>query len=89
VNELPTGAEAFDPATVAVLAHGLLNSLSAVQVAVDVLLRSHGDRALADRLGGIVAPQLAMMEDGLRLLVRGLPDDVLDQLLSGGASAID
>jgi hypothetical protein len=89
VSELPTGAEAFDPATVAVLAHGLLNSLSAVRVAVDVLLRSHGDRALAARLGDIVSPQLAMMEDGLRLLVRGLPDDVLAELLSGRTSAIE
>ena len=75
-------SEELDPATVAVLAHGLLNSLSAVQVMVDLLLRTHEDDALVARLGDVVTPQLALMEDSLRLLVRGLPDDVLDQLLA-------
>ena len=72
----------LDPATVAVLAHGLLNNLSAVQVVVDLLLRTHDDADLVARLGDLVRPQLALMDDSLRLLVRGLPDDVLDQLLS-------
>ena len=66
----------------AVLAHGLLNSLSAVQVVVDLLLRTHDDADLASRLADVVGPQLALMEDSLRLLVRGLPNDVLAQLLS-------
>jgi hypothetical protein len=74
--------DGLDPATVAVLAHGLLNSLSAVQVAVDLLLRTHGDVELAARLADVVTPQLALMDDSLRLLVQGLPDDVLAQLLS-------
>ena len=72
---------ALDPATVAVLAHGLLNSLSAVQVVVDLLLRTHDDPDLVARLSDLVRPQLALMDDSLKLLVRGLPDDVLAQLL--------
>jgi hypothetical protein len=74
--------DGLDPATVAVLAHGLLNSLSAVQVVVDLLLRTHPDVELATRLADVVTPQLALMDDSLRLLVQGLPDDVLAQLLS-------
>ena len=73
---------ALDPSTVAVLAHGLLNSLSAVQVVVDLLLRTHDDVDLAARLADLVTPQLELMDDSLRLLVRGLPDEVLAQLLS-------
>jgi hypothetical protein len=72
----------LDPATVAVVAHGLLNSLSAVHVVVDLLLRTHEDVELSARLGELVTPQLTLMEDSLRLLVQGLPDDVLAQLLS-------
>ena len=79
MNDDPSAA--LDPATVAVLAHGLLNSLSAVQVVVDLLLRTHHDAELVARLSDLVRPQLALMDDSLRLLVRGLPDDVLAQLL--------
>ena len=73
---------ALDPATVAVLAHGLLNSLSAVQVVVELLLRTHDDHELVGRLAEVVTPQLELMDDSLRLLVRGLPNDVLAQLLA-------
>jgi hypothetical protein len=70
----------LDPATVAVLAHGLLNGLSALQVAIRVLSQSHPDVALVERISDIADPQIALMTDTLRLLARGLPDDVLDLL---------
>jgi hypothetical protein len=70
----------LDPATVAVLAHGLLNGLSALQVALRVLSQTHHDPDLVERLSGVVDPQIALMTDTLRLLARGLPDDVLDML---------
>ena len=74
--------EGLDPATAAVLAHGLLNSLSAVQVVVDLLLRTHDDVELSARLAEVVKPQLALMDDSLRILISGLPDDVLAQLVA-------
>ena len=70
----------LDPATVAVLAHGLLNGLSALQVSLRVLLQSHPDEGLVARLTEIVEPQVDLMTDTLRLLARGLPDDVLEAL---------
>jgi hypothetical protein len=70
----------LDPATVAVLAHGLLNGLSALQVSLRVLLQTHPDHGLVARLSEIVEPQVDLMTDSLRLLARGLPDDVLDML---------
>ena len=70
----------LDPATVAVLAHGLLNGLSALQVSLRVLFQTHPDRALVDRLSAMVGPQIDLMTDSLRLMARGLPDDVLDLL---------
>jgi hypothetical protein len=70
----------LDPATVAVLAHGLLNGLSALQVSLRVLLQSHPDEGLVARLSEIVEPQVDLMTDTLRLLARGLPDDVLEAL---------
>jgi hypothetical protein len=70
----------LDPATVAVLAHGLLNGLSALQVSLRVLLQTHPDEGLVARLSEIVEPQVDLMTDSLRLLARGLPDDVLDML---------
>jgi hypothetical protein len=70
----------LDPATVAVLAHGLLNGLSALQVSLRLLLQTHPDRGLVGRLSDVVEPQVELMTDTLRLLARGLPDDVLDLL---------
>jgi hypothetical protein len=70
----------LDPATVAVLAHGLLNGLSALQVSLRILLQSHPDRGLVERLSDVVEPQVELMTDSLRLLARGLPEDVLDLL---------
>ena len=70
----------LDPATVAVLAHGLLNGLSALQVSFRVLMQSHPDDSLVDRISQIVDPQIVLMTDTLRLLARGLPDDVLEAL---------
>ena len=75
------GAEdELDPATVAVLAHGLLNGLSALQVSLRVLLQTHPDAGLCERISGIVDPQIELMTDSLRLMARGLPDDVLEML---------
>jgi hypothetical protein len=70
----------LDPATVAVLAHGLLNGLSALHVSLRVLFDTHPDRGLVERLSAVVDPQVDLMTDSLRLLARGLPDDVLDLL---------
>jgi hypothetical protein len=70
----------LDSATVAVLAHGLLNGLSALQVSLRVLFQTHPDRGLVERLSDIVDPQVELMTDTLRLLARGLPDDVLEML---------
>jgi hypothetical protein len=70
-------SDALDPSTVAVLAHGLLNNLGALSVAVEVLLRTHHDTELVDRLTIVVDGQLDTMIDALRLLVRGLPEDVV------------
>jgi hypothetical protein len=70
----------LDAATVAVLAHGLLNGLSALQVAMRVLFQTHPDASLVGRLSDIVDPQVALMTDTLRLMAKGLPDDVLEML---------
>jgi hypothetical protein len=74
----------LDPTTVAVLAHGLLNGLNALNVSVDVLARTHPDRALVERLLSLIGPQLETMTDTLRLLARGLPDDVVELLSRPG-----
>lgn len=71
------GFESLDPTTVAILAHGLLNSLGALNLAVGLVLRSHPDAALVGRMTEIVEGQVDTMTDTLRLLARGLPADVL------------
>jgi hypothetical protein len=77
VPEPDVSFESLDPATVAILAHGLLNSLGALNIAVGLLLRTHPDVALAARMTALVDGQVATMTDTLRLLARGLPEDVL------------
>jgi hypothetical protein len=81
------GDDQLDPATVAVLAHGLLNGLNALNVAIEVLMRTHPDRDLAERLAGIIGPQQATMTDTMRLLAQGLPDDVVELLSRPGGPA--
>lgn len=73
----PDGLEALDPATVAILAHGLLNNLGALSIVVGLLLRTHPDAELVGRLTEVVDGQVDTMTDTLRLLARGLPEDVL------------
>lgn len=72
----------LDPTTVAVLAHGMLNGVSAISVAFETMLRSHPDQALGARMSEIVDGQLGTLTDALRLLTQGLPDEVID-LLTG------
>lgn len=69
--------ESLDPTTVAILAHGLLNSLGALNLAIGLLLRTHPDVSLAGRMAEVVDGQVATMTDTLRLLALGLPEDVL------------
>ena len=69
--------ESLDPTTVAILAHGLLNSLGALNLAIGLVLRSHPDAALVERMTEVVDGQVDTMTDTLRLLARGLPEDVL------------
>ena len=69
--------DSLDPTTVAILAHGLLNSLGALNIVIGLLLRTHPDGALVERMTEVVDGQVDTMTDTLRLLARGLPVDVL------------
>jgi hypothetical protein len=77
VPEPDSSFESLDPTTVAILAHGLLNSLGALNIVIGLLLRSHPDAALVGRMTEVVEGQVDTMTDTLRLLARGLPEDVL------------
>lgn len=77
MREPDEGFESLDPTTVAILAHGLLNSLGALNLAIGLVLRTHPDADLVTRMAGVVEGQVDTMTDTLRLLARGLPEDVL------------
>jgi hypothetical protein len=67
----------LDAATVAVLAHGLLSSLTALAMSAKLLADTHQDRELSEQLGSIVDSQAESMKDTLRMMCAGLPPDVM------------
>ena len=73
------GALVGDDATLAVIAHGLLNSVSAIQMGAHAL-REGWDRMTekqrADVLG-VVADQAAHVRGVLQDMIRGLPPEVI------------
>jgi hypothetical protein len=77
VAEREEGFESLDPTTVAILAHGLLNNLGALNLVIGLLLRTHQDADLVTKMADVVDGQVDTMVDTLRLLARGLPEDVL------------
>ncbi|MEA3075424.1 MAG: hypothetical protein QOF60_332 [Actinomycetota bacterium] len=76
----------LDAETVAVLAHGMLSSLTAMVLASKMLTDSHHDQDLANQLGEIIDAQSDSMRDTLRMMCAGLPSEVivyLDELAKG------
>jgi hypothetical protein len=76
----------LDAETVAVLAHGMLSSLTAMVLASKMLTDSHPDRILSQQLGEIIDAQSDSMRDTLRMMCAGLPREVivyLDELAQG------
>lgn len=73
----PLDPDEFDAATVAVLAHGLLSSLTALVMSAKLLAETHQDAALVAKVGGIIDAQAESMKDTLRLMCAGLPAEVI------------
>jgi hypothetical protein len=76
----------LDAETVAVLAHGMLSSLTAMVLASKMLAESHPDQILAKQLSEILDAQSDSMRDTLRMMCAGLPSEVifyLDELAKG------
>ncbi len=71
-----------DDAALAVLAHGLLNSVSAIQMGAHALRSSWSDMAEDQRaqILDIVADQAAHVRGILQDLIRGLPVEVIRAL---------
>jgi nitrogen-specific signal transduction histidine kinase len=67
----------LDAGTVAVLAHGMLSSLTAIVMAARMLAESHPDQVLSQQLGQIIDAQADSMRDTLRMLCAGLPQEVI------------
>lgn len=73
--------EAENAATAAVLAHGALNSLTAVSAAIELLAEtSAGDEPLAVHVVELARSQMGTLVDSLRLIAMGLPTDAREEL---------
>ncbi|HET6809755.1 MAG TPA: hypothetical protein VFH50_01950 [Acidimicrobiales bacterium] len=73
------GAFGGDDATLAVIAHGLLNSVSAIQMGAHALREGWdrmSEKQRADVLG-VVADQAAHVRGVLQDMIRGLPPEVI------------
>ena len=76
------GAFGGDDATLAVIAHGLLNSVSAIQMGAHALREGWdrmSEKQRADVLG-VVADQAAHVRGVLQDMIRGLPSEVIRAL---------
>ena len=77
----PEGAGALgrDDATLAVIAHGLLNSVSAIQMGAHALQEGWERMSEAQRRDvlGVVADQAAHVRGVLQDMIRGLPPEVI------------
>ncbi|MHB1854154.1 MAG: hypothetical protein ACYCS2_03750 [Acidimicrobiales bacterium] len=84
--EFPAGGQAWDAdesdAAMAVIAHGLLNSVSAIQMGAYALRESWAQMTdeQRDQVLGIVADQAAHVRGILQDMIRGLPSDVIRAL---------
>lgn len=67
----------LDAGTVAVLAHGMLSTLTAIVMAAKMLAESHPDQVLSHQLSQILDAQADSMRDTLRMLCAGLPQEVI------------
>jgi hypothetical protein len=61
----------------AVLAHGMLSSMSVLSMTFDLLRNDELDPDLRSDLGDLVDAQIALVVDVLRDLARGLPAEAL------------
>jgi len=81
VAQEPEGAEALaeDDATLAVIAHGLLNSISAIQMGAHALQEGWDRMTQKQRQDvlGVVADQAAHVRGVLQDMIRGLPPEVI------------
>lgn len=81
VAQEPEGAGALvgDDATLAVIAHGLLNSISAIQMGAHALKEGWERMTEKQRQDvlGVVADQAAHVRGVLQDMIRGLPPEVI------------
>lgn len=73
--------EADNAATAAILAHGALNSLTAVSAAIELLAETAaGDEPLAVHVVDLARSQMGTLVDSLRLIAMGLPSEAREEL---------